>query len=144
MKFLNARNVTFVFIAFMLALVWAADSGRGQSLWTITQRIPAGDKVGHLILYGILTFLVNVTLRAGEIRVGRLRFLRGSFYVLALSVLEELSQLFLPNRSCDVGDLASDLVAILLGGWLARGLVRWRSGREASAKLVATTHQGSV
>jgi VanZ family protein len=78
----------------------------------LVQSIPAGDKVGHFLLFGTLAFLANLAVaRSGA----SLRWhLKISALVVVVVVAEELSQIFLPHRNFDSMDLVADLAGIIL------------------------------
>jgi polysaccharide biosynthesis protein VpsQ len=126
MRIRRAKIVLVAFVAFLVALVALADSGHGQQLFQLARKVPAGDKLGHFVLFGTLSFLVNLVLRAPEIRLGRITFLKGSAIVGTIVTAEEFSQLFFRSRSFDLGDLTADLLGIWLGGWLARKYLAWK------------------
>ena len=130
MRIRRAKIVLVAFVAFLVALVALADSGHGQQLFQLAKKVPAGDKIGHLLLFGTLSFLVNLVLCAREIRLWRLTILKGSAIVGSIVTVEEFSQLFFRSRSFDLGDLTADLVGIWLGGWLARKYLAWKRGRS--------------
>ncbi len=74
--------------------------------------IPFGDKIGHFFLFGILTLVVNITLKFKEIKLW-MQLPLGSVIVSALVLLEELSQTFFPNRTLDISDLIADGLGII-------------------------------
>ena len=77
------------------------------------EQLPAGDKLGHLILYGIL----GATLA----HVHRLQGLPAAVLIL-LGVLygasDEWHQSFVPGRDVSVFDWMADLVGVSTGFWL--------------------------
>jgi len=113
------------FVAFLLTLICLADAGHGQRLYLLAACMPAGDKVGHVFLFGMLTLLANVAAKGARIPWGGVTVLKGSLFVLVPVVLEEFSQLAFRSRSFEILDLLADGVAVLLGGWLAMRLLRW-------------------
>jgi VanZ family protein len=142
MKLRRAKIVLVAFVAFLVALVALADSGHGQQFFQLAKKIPAGDKVGHFVLFGILSFLVNLVLGAAEIRLWRIAFLKGSVIVSCIVTAEEFSQLFFRSRSCDLGDLSADILGIWLCGWLARKYLAWRGVKAKGALPLPSTGRG--
>jgi hypothetical protein len=108
-----------MFVAFVVTLICLADAGRAGRLFLLVSHIPAGDKVGHVFLFGTLALLANVALGAPRMQFGSVSVLKGSFFVLIPTVLEEFSQLWFRSRTFDLLDLLADGIGILLGGWLA-------------------------
>ena len=96
-----------------------ADRGIGTPWWSFIERIPFGDKLGHLGLIGTMSFLCNLAFPsrklAGLITVTTLILL------IALS-LEELSQGWIKGRHLDLFDWLADLVGLAIGQLLAMGL----------------------
>jgi len=121
----------------VVALIYMADAGRGGRLFLWVAQVPGGDKLGHVILFGMLALLANAALNASRFQWGRITLLKGSLFVLVPTVLEEFSQLFFWRRSFELLDLLADGAGILLGGWLAVVLLRylklWTS-RDQSAQ----------
>ena len=130
--------LAIAFGAFVLLIVLAADLGVIQSLLPYVYVIPGGDKLGHLVLMGMLSFLVNLALRAERIRLVWIRPLKGSLLVLVLVALEEASQSLLPHRSFSLVDLAFDAVGIVGLGLLAERMVRPRSRRPVDEQASET------
>lgn len=109
----------FAFAIFLFALIWLADSGRAQWLFDLVRLVPGGDKTGHFLLFGLLSLLLNLVLRASTVRLGKLTVLKGSVTVGAFAIVEEVSQLFFAARTFDLLDLAAGLVGIWLLGRMA-------------------------
>lgn len=79
-----------------------------------------GDKVGHLILFGLLNFfLTSAALSALQnrtsIRVALSVGLILAFFIAA----EEFSQQYFSARTFDLIDLAASYVGLVIGGWVA-------------------------
>jgi len=121
-----AQVALFGWVTFLIGLVLLADSGRGRRLFDLVQAVPAGDKLGHFVLFGILSFLVNLLFRAAEIRLGRISVLKGSAIIAVIVTLEECSQLFFRWRTFDLVDLAADIAGIWLFSRLARHYLQWK------------------
>jgi VanZ family protein len=82
-------------------------------------RIPFYDKVGHLVLYGIATYLGHRVLQNRRICLGTIALpLFPSLFAIG-ALVEELLQVFSPNRTLDAIDLFASFLGILLGYWLA-------------------------
>jgi polysaccharide biosynthesis protein VpsQ len=123
----RARLALFGFVVFLSVLVGLADAGRGQWLFGLAGLVPGGDKAGHFILFGVLSLLVNITMRAAVLRYGKLTVLKGSAIIMAFVIAEEVSQLFFVSRSFDFLDLGADLVGIWTFGQLARRYLRYEN-----------------
>ena len=117
----------FLFIAFIVVL---ADQGRLPGFVTVLVDFPNGDKVGHFLLMGGLSLLVNLAQPASS---GR-RHILAILLVALLVALEEASQSWFGTRHPDLADLAASLAGILflggLGWWLTE-VIRDRLKREA-------------
>jgi hypothetical protein len=121
--------VLVAYAAAIVAIVILADTDRAGAAGAFVASVPAGDKVAHLVLFGVLAFLVNAA-RPSWWRLGRFDVPVGSAIVLGLCALEELSQLAVATRTADYLDLGADTAGILLIGGLAPGL---RQRRPAGA-----------
>lgn len=85
--------------------------------------IPYGDKLGHFVLMGSLSLLVNLSFLAKRISIGGRQVLVGSMLVAILVTAEELSQGLFVNRTMDVYDWIADMIGIVLAGQLALRIV---------------------
>lgn len=111
--------LTGVFILTLILIVLIANLGLGRTYFPFIYDVPGVDKVGHFLLMGILSFLVNLLLKTKRVQISSLNILLGSLLVTFVVVLEELSQIFLIYRAFSWLDLAFDLGGIFLGGHLA-------------------------
>jgi VanZ family protein len=107
-------------LALVGTIVGLADAGGARWLFDWIERTPGSDKVGHFVLIGAMAFFLNIALHAR--RAGPV--LLGSVLVFAVFAVEETSQLFIPRRHFDWGDLTADVLGIALADWLARVAVR--------------------
>ena len=116
------------FLAFIIAVIYAADRHLARGFFGWVQSFPLGDKAGHFVLMGTLAFLLNRALACRTIPPG---LQLGSVIVAVFVVVEEISQRWLPWRTFDYGDLVADFVGIALADWLAR---RFSRGNEQAIK----------
>lgn len=118
---------TAVFALFLIGLIFLANQGTETGPLSRIYAVPGGDKVGHFVLMGLLSFLVNLSLRGALVRLGRWYMLKGSLLVAMVVMLEELSQQFIESRTFSLVDLAVDFIGIWLFGRFAPLLIRyWR------------------
>lgn len=113
------KYLTTGFAAFIIGIIIIANQGLIPVLFPFFRHIPFGDKLGHFLLMGIFSFLMNLTLKANVIHLTTITVLKGSLLVTIVVVLEELSQIFIRNRSFTLSDLACDLLGIFCFGQLA-------------------------
>ena len=107
-----------LFFPFLGCIIYLANI-RGLPLWFY--RIEAAyeiDKVGHFFLMGTLAWCANHALGWKKFPLGPLSFFAGSVGVLILVSLEELSQYWIPTRTCEWKDLLADVLGIFLIGRL--------------------------
>lgn len=109
-----------LFVIFLLMVAYWADSATMPSLLKAVYRFPNGDRLGHVVLYGILALLLNLALPGRRIHVGPVSLPLGSFLAAAFALLEELSQFFFPVRTPDLVDLTCGWLGIALGTYLPR------------------------
>lgn len=111
--------LTFFFALFIVLIIILADLGE-LGILRILNRIPLGDKIGHFVLYGILTLLLDLTLirslpnRSPERIVG----VTGLVLVVIIG-LEEYSQQFFVERTYDLVDLSFSYLGVLFFSWRA-------------------------
>ena len=119
-----SRIAALAFIAFMITIITIADRGEGSRWWAFIERIPYGDKVGHIGLIGTLSLLCNLAITP-RAYVFLPRFITLTTLILLIFLsLEELAQAFIPTRTCDVFDWLSDLAGLALGQITAAKLAK--------------------
>ena len=116
----------------MAGIVIAADKGQLPSFITALYAFPNGDKVGHFVLFGILSFLLNMRLPLAPASRPWLSLAAGSL-VLAIAVAaEEASQSLFRTRSASWADLASSCAGIICFASLAWAVRRVRRNNKTS------------
>ncbi len=114
------KIITLIYVFIVAGIVFLADYKSTRYLLKFSVGIPYFDKVGHFLLMGGFSFLVNLWLKVKTFSVWKFRYLTGSLIVLIIVTLEELSQIFISGRSFDIGDLAADYAGIIIFGELAK------------------------
>lgn len=111
-----AAMAAFSFFLFIVWIIVISDAGRSNVLIDSVRAIPYGDKLGHMVLYGVLASLVSFALAPRDKTYLGLPL--GCALVLLFALLEELSQGFFPStRTLDVGDAIADIAGIYFSGW---------------------------
>ena len=113
---MKIRLTTIFFAAFILIVVVLANTGLVHKVFPFITVIPCQDKIGHFALMGSMAFLANLSLHGRWFECCRVRLYLGSLIVLTCVVVEESSQVFMATRAFDLGDLAADLLGILILG----------------------------
>lgn len=116
------RSLALSFLVFFIVIVIIADRGDGNRWWGFLVRHAYGDKLGHLILVGTLSLLGNLALSLRPLPRLPRWVTTITFILFLLLTIEELSQAFIPSRSCDVFDWLADLCGLALGQVVALGL----------------------
>jgi VanZ family protein len=114
---MNEKRPLWAWLFFaQIALVVTATvlASTGHFPTDVFQRSPY-DKIGHLMAYGALAFL-------GVAFFGRRRRFRVIASLLVAATLEEVSQRAFPTRTFDLGDLAMNVVGIVVFGAAAAAL----------------------
>lgn len=75
------------------------------------------DKIEHFTAYMILAFLFNLTLMFQNkySNLKKRAWLYTLIFILSYAALDEIHQLFIPGRDCDILDWLSDTSGVLLG-----------------------------
>lgn len=111
------KYLTALFALFILAVIALADMGQLGFLHGLYD-FPFGDKAGHFILYGMLSFLLNKTfLRSFSNRVPKRAVWVVSLLLALVIGLEEWSQNFVSARTPDWVDLACSCLGVVVGAW---------------------------
>jgi len=114
MKYLAA-----LFALFIVAVIVLADANQLGFLKSLYD-FPNGDRVGHFMLYGILSLLVNLAILRSRPSSTSKRVAVSVTLILALAIgLEEWSQNLFPDRTPDWVDLACSYLGVVVGAWAA-------------------------
>lgn len=116
------KALALSFILFLIVIVTIANRGEGGRWWSFIHSIPYGDKLGHIGLMGTLGLLCNLAFPSRPVPFLPNFITRVTFLLFLLVTLEELSQAFLPTRSCDPLDWLADLTGLALGQLAAQAL----------------------
>ena len=120
------KKLTILFAAFLLVIIILADTG-SLGFLAFLYNFPYGDKAGHFILYGILSFLLNLTFLRSRPHSTSKRVAVSVTLILALAIgLEEFSQQFFSDRTASLVDLMFSYAGAALGAWLA-----WKRAQKA-------------
>ena len=105
----------------------------------VVSSIPDFDKVVHALLYGVLGFLASFSIDwpAGERRV-LWRALCVAGAVAVWGTLDEIHQAWIPGRSMEMADAATDTVAGFVGALVATRFAA-QGPRVSSSKLQVTS-----
>ena len=114
----NWISIFFVFIALLIVIL--ADSGNLPHAIRNLYDFPNGDKLGHFLLMGFLSLVLNWTVLASRVDKKPASVIWAVSLTLAFFVtLEEFSQQFFPKRTFSLLDLAFSYAGIAFFGWLA-------------------------
>lgn len=113
------KILTVLFAVIIIVIVILADVGRLGFLAGLYD-FPYGDKVGHFILFGILGFLIILTILRSRRFLDPKRVAIWSTLILVLLITtEEISQIYIASRTFSLMDLSFSYAGALLGIWLA-------------------------
>ena len=131
---MKSKVVAILFFLFLLFVIAAANAGQMPSLFRAMYDFPNGDRVGHFMLYGILSFLLTLAFPR-TVQVFRFSLPIAIIALLLFSVLEECSQSLFPSRTPDAIDLVCSCAGILLAYGAASGWIKARHlpGRHTGA-----------
>lgn len=90
----------------------------------ILRKIPNYDLIGHFVLYGIASMVCYYLTLRKRIRIKRLRIPIGPPFVALFAVFEEFTQIFIPNRTFSLDDLAFSMYGIV-GFYLLAAFIHW-------------------
>ena len=118
-----APNRKIVFLAssyglLFLILLWAAYTNHLPLQWL--SQIPSYDKLGHVILYCVPSYLGHRLCRRKRFVTGRVSLPTFPTLFALFTVTEELIQGFSPYRTLDAGDLVCSLIGVGIGYWLVQ------------------------
>ena len=104
----------FIFISFIIFL---ADTADHNFAFSLVGDIPYGDKIGHMGLYGVMALLLNYGLNFKSKKIFGFNMQIGAIIVLTFAGVEEITQYWLPSRTCDIFDFVADIFGVVLFSW---------------------------
>jgi VanZ family protein len=114
------KIITVFFALFIVVIIVLADTGNLGILSAINS-IRYADKAGHLLLYGMLTLLLDLTFIRSQrfsLHPG-LTVLRIALILSFIIGVEEYSQKFFANRTFDLVDLTFSYLGVIIFSWIA-------------------------
>jgi len=121
-------SITILFSCFIVWVIYMANTGQNNAIFQIVKETPYGDKIGHLLLFGLLTLVLNFGLMFKTFMNGK--YLLGTVLVCIFVLIEETSQYWIPTRTFDGFDLLADTLGILLFDFISRKYHQLRSKRH--------------
>ncbi len=120
---MKLKTFTLLFVFLIVAIIILADRDE-LGFFGFVYAFPFGDKAGHFILFGTLSFLLNLTfLRSLPKNNPRLLVFDVTVLLAVAIGIEEWSQRFFPDRTPDWMDWIFSLLGIAVGAWSA-----WKKG----------------
>ncbi len=107
------------FFLFTLWVIYIANTGGSSIFFRISNSIPYGDKLGHFILFGCFTLLLNFAFKFKKTIFYSSNIMLGTLCVIVFALGEEITQAFIPRREFDFIDLGSDALGIALFNYLS-------------------------
>lgn len=120
--------ICILFFAFLLWLIAMANTGQHSVFFDLAYSLPYGDKISHVILFGLLTLGCITSSGFTVLNLYGLQCYRGTIVTSIFVVVEELSQALIPARTLDSGDFVADamgiglftIIALLLQRYIAK------------------------
>jgi len=100
-------------VAFIGYIIYKANTGTAPYLMQLVQTTAHADKVAHFLLFGLLSFILNIVFLFKQIRLGKHRIYRGTLLVAIFMVVEEFSQHYVATRNFDLYDLLADFSGLV-------------------------------
>lgn len=112
------KYLAILFTFFIIGVIILADQDAIPPFIRALYDFPNGDKLGHLILYGLLNFfLTSAFLSRFTEDPKRVALSVGLILALAIAA-EEWSQQLFSSRTFDLVDLTASYVGLVIGGWI--------------------------
>ncbi len=115
--------LTLAFLILIVCIVTVANLDMDVFWLVFIRNTNGGDKVGHFLLFGVMALLTNWTFKYRGIRWPWLQL--GALLVFSFAALEEVTQIWIDNRTFDYWDLLMDFSGIAV--FTAAGLVLRRN-----------------
>jgi VanZ family protein len=137
-----AKVSAVMFVLLVASIVAAADRGALPNLVSTLYSFPGGDKLGHFLLMGTMSFLINFSLSAPSSSLQLRKVVKATIVIVLLVTLEEISQLWFRTRTFSFGDLSSSYLGVCCGltfALFARGSLQRRLAPASVAQESPST-----
>ncbi len=122
------KRLATLFTFLILTIIILADLGKLPRGLRVIYDFPYGDKLGHLVLFGLLNFLITLSfIRSRPLRSPEMVALSAGLVLAALIAFEEYSQKYFAKRTFDLSDLLAGYIGLAVGGWAALSVNKRRS-----------------
>lgn len=105
---------TALLMVFMFWLIYMANTEQDTVIFEIVRSISYGDKMGHFLLFGILSLAMNLVLKLKVMSIYVFKIYYGAVVVLFIVMIEEVSQHFVVSRTLDLMDFLASVAGILV------------------------------
>ena len=102
------------------SVIVCADRGVLRGFFGWINGLPFGDKAGHIFLIGIMAHLLNGALAGRTAGLCSFRWQQGGLVIAVVMTIEEITQIWIPSRTFDWGDLMANYVGILVAECISR------------------------
>ncbi len=131
---MRKKQISIFLVIFALLITVLANIGYlPLSIYRLYD-FPYGDKIGHFLLMGLLSFSLSSTALASRASLANFRpasiVLKVSLLLTFFVTLEEFSQKFFHRRTFSLLDLAFGYAGIAFFGWLVWFLQRKRKNKD--------------
>jgi VanZ family protein len=111
---------TLLFCLLIVAIIVVADANQFPDFIERLYQFPGGDKAGHFILFGMLSFLLNESALSLFPKPNPTRLVLTVSLLLAILIgLEEWSQALFPARTMSITDLLASYTGVTAFALLA-------------------------
>ena len=122
------KYISALFVIVVIAIIILADNGSLPRSIRALYDFPNGDKLGHFIIFGLLTFFITRTFLSSFPSQSPSWVTLSVGLTLALLIAaEEWSQQFFSTRTFDLLDLLASYAGVVTFAFLA---VYWRKGEN--------------
>ncbi len=108
------------YLGFIALVIVLADRGSCGAICAPAKAFAYGDKVGHLVLVGLLAAACYAVFTRATVTLLGVSVSIASAAVFVFISCEELSQLWFPYRTADWGDLVCSYLGIVLFEYIRR------------------------
>jgi len=95
-------------------VIYLANTGSQSIFFDLIKSIPYGDKIGHILLYGVLSFALSLVFNFRSFFIKNIKFYYGIVIVATFAFIEEITQAFYPKRTLDIYDILADIIGFVL------------------------------
>ena len=121
-SFSTAQIIFLGYLALLLGIIVMKNANIGLSIFQFMNDIAHLDKVGHFILFGLLSFTLTFALKHKSVKLKGITLPVGAAIIMSATIIEECSQIYIASRTFSFFDMLANITGVICFSVLAHSM----------------------